>query len=222
MKAQSLTRTQFLKVAAGALAGMALAGAAANVYAVDSLQCNKSGKSCRFNMVRNAGLPAACLPNASAKVKVRRGGPTELMKVEVDGLRPNTDYDFFVIQVPKSPFGLSWYQGDIETDDYGHGEQTFEGRFNEETFIVAPTGVQPLAPLVHNSNFPDAVFGQTTQVGPIHTFHLGLWFNSPADAASVNCPSAVTPFNGEHNAGVQVLNTSNFSDQQGPLFFIKP
>jgi hypothetical protein len=227
MKPQSraLTRTQFFKVAAGALAGMALAGAAANVYALDSVQCNKSGKACRFHMLRNTGLPAPCLPNARASVRIRAGGPTELMRVEVDGLRPNTDYDFFVIQVPKAPFGMAWYQGDIETDAYGHGEQTFEGRFNEETFIVAPNGgnlPQPPTPQVHNNAFPDGVFGQTQQVGPIHTFHLGLWFNSPADAASVGCPSAVTPFNGEHNAGVQVLNTSNFADQQGPLFFIKP
>jgi hypothetical protein len=26
-----------------------------------------------------------------------------------------------------------------------------------------------------------------------------------------------TPFNGEHNAGLQVLNTSNFPDDHGPL-----
>jgi hypothetical protein len=221
-KPRSLNNTRFVEMTACALAVLALAGAAAQTHAQDSVQCTGSGKACRFHMVRNAGLPAACLPNAKATVKVRAGGPTELMKVEVDGLRPNTDYDFFVIQVPKAPFGLAWYQGDIETDATGHGEQTFEGRFNEETFIVAQTGAQPLAPQVHNNAFPDAVFGQTQQVGPIHTFHLGLWFNSPADAASVGCPNTVTPFNGEHNAGVQVLNTSNFADQQGPLFFIKP
>ncbi len=57
---------------------------------------------------------------------------------------------------------------------------------------------------------------------PIHTFHLGLWFNSPADASNAGCPADVTPFNGEHNAGFQVLNTSNFPDLQGPSFLIKP
>ena len=57
---------------------------------------------------------------------------------------------------------------------------------------------------------------------PVHTFHLGLWFNSPDDAAKAGCPGDVTPFNGEHNAGIQVLNTSNFADLRGPLFFVKP
>ena len=32
----------------------------------------------------------------------------------------------------------------------------------------------------------------------------------------------MTPFNGEHNAGVQVLNTSNFKDLEGPLINVKP
>ena len=52
-------------------------------------------------------------------------------------------------------------------------------------------------------------------------FHLGLWFNSPADAAR---PAAgnVTPFNGEHNAGIQVLSTRNFADDQGPLRQLSP
>lgn len=29
--------------------------------------------------------------------------------------------------------------------------------------------------------------------------------------------SSVTPFNGDHTAGVQLLNTSNFNNDQGPL-----
>lgn len=76
------------------------------------------------------------------------------------------------------------------------------------------------APIVHSSAFPDANTNPVT--APVHTFHLGLWFNSPTDAANAGCPVDVTPFNGEHNAGIQVLNTSNFPDLQGPLFFVKP
>jgi hypothetical protein len=47
-------------------------------------------------------------------------------------------------------------------------------------------------------------------------YHLGLWFNSPADAQKATCPGATTPFNGEHDAGIQVLNTSNFPVLSGP------
>ena len=52
---------------------------------------------------------------------------------------------------------------------------------------------------------------------PVQMYHLGLWFNSPEDAAKAGCPDVVTPFNGEHNAGVQVLNTGSFPDLKGPL-----
>ena len=159
-----------------------------------------------------------CLPYATGRVTISSLGPVENMHVEVEGLPPNTDFDFFVIQVPKAPFGLSWYQGDIETDDHGSGVGDFTGRFNQETFIVAP-GPAP-APVLHHSPIPDAETNPPT--GPVHTFHLGLWFNSPQDAVRTGCPGTVTPFNGEHNAGVQVLNTSHFPDDQGPLRQLAP
>jgi hypothetical protein len=140
------------------------------------------------------------------------------MDVNVEGLPPKTDFDFFVIQKPGAPFGLAWYQGDIETNHNGEGHGRFIGRFNEETFIVAQGSVP--APVVHNNAFPDASANPVTN--PVHTFHLGLWFNSSVDAGNAGCPADTTPFNGEHNAGIQVLNTSNFPDLQGPLFFVKP
>lgn len=161
---------------------------------------------------------STCLPYAAGRVTISSLGPVENMHVEVEGLPPNTDFDFFVIQVPKAPFGLSWYQGDIETDDHGRGVGDFTGRFNQETFIVAP-GAAP-APVLHHSPIADAA--TNPQTGPVHTFHLGLWFNSPQDAVRAGCPGTVTPFNGEHNAGVQVLNTSNFPDTAGPLGHLVP
>jgi hypothetical protein len=161
---------------------------------------------------------ANCLQYATGRVTISSLGPVENMHVEVNGLPPNTDFDFFVIQVPKAPFGLAWYQGDIETDDHGNGVGDFTGRFNQETFIVA-LGAAP-APVLHHSPIPDAETNPPT--GPVHTFHLGLWFNSPHDAVQAGCPGTVTPFNGEHNAGVQVLNTSNYPDDQGPLRHLVP
>jgi len=88
-----------------------------------------------FDMVVSGGA-ATCLPDAQGEVHVVSLGPVEVMNVAVKGLPPNTDFDFFVIQLPVAPFGLSWYQGDIETDDSGHGHQIFIGRFSIETFIV--------------------------------------------------------------------------------------
>jgi hypothetical protein len=190
-------------------AGLVLALASMTATAQDTI----------FNMVRSStAVGANCLPNATGRVTIHSIGIAETMHVEATGLPPNTDFDFFVIQLPNAPFGLSWYQGDVQTDSTGRGIADFVGRFSIETFIVAPgTGV---APIVHSTGpFPDA--GTNPATGPVHTFHVGLWFNSSADAAAAGCPNSVTPFNGDHTAGVQALSTRNFPDTAGPLRRIK-
>jgi len=172
-----------------------------------------------FDMVRNAALPSACVPNAKGHVVIRTLGPVEVMEVAVTGLPPTTNFDFFVIQVPKAPFGISWYQGDMETNAAGRDHQRFVGRFSIETFSVAP-GTASAPEVFDEQPFPDTEANPPFR--PIQMYHLGLWFNSPEDAQKAGCPNTVTPFNGEHHAGVQVLNTSNFNDDQGPLRQLQP
>jgi hypothetical protein len=166
-----------------------------------------------FDMVVSPGA-RACLPDAEASVTIDPKGEAEDLVIQASGLPPKTGFDFFVIQVPNAPFGLSWYQGDLETNGAGRAVQHFRGRFNIETFIVAP-GVAPAPQVFNDPPFPDAA--QNPATNPVQTYHLGLWFNSPADAAKAGCPNTVTPFNGEHNAGIQVLNTANFPNDFGPL-----
>jgi hypothetical protein len=194
-----------MSLAAGLMALSATTLNAAAQHAGDS-------KVFEFPMVVSAGA-SACLPKASGRVTIHSVGAVEIMHVAVTGLPPKTDFDFFVIQVPKAPFGMSWYQGDIETDHHGNGHATFIGRFSIETFMVAP-GSAP-APVVFNGPFPDASLNPPTN--PIQMYHLGLWFDSPADAQKAGCAGTVTPFNGQHDAGIQALNTSNFPDAAGPL-----
>jgi hypothetical protein len=176
-------------------------------------------QSFAFKMVPSAASAAAgCLAHARANVRIISAGQVEIMEVDAAGLPPSTEFDFFVIQVPNAPFGLSWYQGDMRTNAQGRAFQTFIGRFNPETFIVAP-GVAP-APTIHDDPpFPDAC--QNPQTAPVHTFHLGLWFNSPADAVAAGCGNATTPFNGEHNAGPQAMSTRNFPNEAGPLLHVQ-
>ena len=154
-----------------------------------------------------------CLPNATGRVTITPADTVEHMHLEIAGLPANTDFDFFVLQVPNAPFGLAWYQGDISTDKNGRGGGNFVGRFSSETFIVAP-GVA-VAPVVFKGKFPDANTNPTT--APVQLYHLGVWFNKPKDAAAAGCPNTETPFNGEHNAGIQILNTASFPDRNGPL-----
>lgn len=71
------------------------------------------------------------------------------------------------------------------------------------------------APEVFGGAFPDASLNPS--FNPIQMYHLGLWFDSFDAAQKAGCPATVTAFNGQHNAGVQVLNTSNFPDDHGPL-----
>ena len=173
-----------------------------------------------FSMVRSAGASAlpSCIPDAKGRVTINSLGNVEVMHMEVSGLPPKTEFDAFVIQLPNPPFGLSWYQGDLTTDERGNGVADFIGRFSIETFIVAP-GSGP-APVVHQQPIPDANSNPVT--GPVHTYHVGLWFGSPDAANNAGCGNGATPFNGEHNAGIQVLNTSNFPNLQGPLLKVKP
>jgi hypothetical protein len=198
----TLVRRRLSMIATGgilALAGFAAAPADAGKF--DNFS---------FNMVRANGIEA-CPKTARGSVTISPTfGLVENMHVEVSGLPANTDFDLFVIQVPTSPFGLAWYMGDMLTDSTGVAVSDFIGRFSIGTFVVAP-GVAP-APVVLKD---DA--NKNPQTAPVQLYHLGLWFDTPAAAIAAGCNSIVTPFNSTHNAGVQVLNTSDFPNDSGPL-----
>ena len=123
-----------------------LAAAGAATIAVTSAAAGTSVTQTSFHMVRSAtAVGAGCLKGAQARVTIRSQGPVEVMRVSADHLPRNTDFDLFVIQVPNAPFGISWYQGDLESNGRGHAEGTFIGRFSIETFAVAPN-VAPGSP----------------------------------------------------------------------------
>jgi len=154
-----------------------------------------------FDMIASPGI-SACLPKAKGHVTITPGSLNDEMSVSVSGLVPNTGYDLFVTQLPNKPFGIAWYQSDLETDAHGNGSVTVRGIFDVETFSVSTGG--------------------TTQFAPTHQYHLGLWFNEPKVPFNKGCEPGktqpvVTPFNGEQHAGIQVLNTANFADNAGPL-----
>ena len=166
-----------------------------------------------------ASTTAGCLIGAGAKVKVVHRGQVEEMTIDAAGLPKNTDFDVFITQLPNAPFGVSWYQGDLETNSKGTAHVKFVGRFSAETFAVAP-GPGP-APVVHNTGtIRDAAINPP--FAPIHTYHVGVWFNSATDAAAAGCTNVVTAFNGEHTAGPQALSTTQFPDTTGPLRQLTP
>jgi len=117
---------------------------AASVAALASVQAQAQPKTIKFAMTVSTGA-STCLPNAAGTVYVHSFGEFENLEVIVKRLPPNTGFDLFSIEVPKAPFGLAWYIGDIVTDSNGVGVGNFVGRFNIETFVISP-GVPAAAP----------------------------------------------------------------------------
>jgi len=188
-------------IAVLSLVVVALAATAA--FAVDSTT---------FNMVRSqTAVTSNCLEDARAHVNViTTATDQQIMDVTVNHAPANTEFELFVTQQPNSPFGISWYQSDFETNNQGHGEVRARGIFSEELFAVAPGSVN--APQVD-----DLDAEKNPAFAPVHTYHLGLWFGSPEEAQAAGCPANVTPFDGDHSAGIQAFSTRNFPALHGPL-----
>ena len=203
MSTNTTTKRVVLVVGAALLMAVLFAAAA---FAVDETS---------FKMVRSESAEANdCLKGASANVDIRTLGGNQIMDVEVKNAAKNTGFTLFVIQKPNDPFGVSWYQGDLDTDNQGNGKVRVIGIFSEETFAFSPAKVK--APQVDDQ---DAEKGP--KFAPVHTLHLGMWFADPKEAKEAGCSGTVTPFDGDHEAGIQALSTRNFPDLKGPLGKIK-
>jgi hypothetical protein len=204
MKYTTFPSRRALTPIAAAASALGLAGTTALTVGATSAGAavtSSHARSFTFKLVPYAGI-AACLPHAGGKVTITPGKQNDIMQVWIHGMPRGAEFDLFVIQQPAKPFGVSWYQTDVNADRHGNGSATVRGIFDKETFSVSPGG--------------------TTTFAPTHQYHLGLWFNSPRTPFNLGCepgaPNPVaTPFNGEQHAGIQVLNTAQFPVNAGPL-----
>lgn len=165
----------------------------------------QSASTFNFNLIASPGI-SSCLPRASGSATITTGSLNDKMTVNVSGLPANTGFDLFIIELPNKPFGVAWYQSDLQTNYAGTGSASVRGIFNVETFSVS---------LGDNQNPPVAFV-------PTHQYHVGLWFNDPKVPFNLGCEPGqpnpiITPFNGVQHAGIQVLNTAEFPDNAGPL-----
>jgi hypothetical protein len=105
MKKAKKVSAVFLGLGGGLLAliGMSLGGPVRTAAAEETVAANETVAAAfnhriDFQMVRSAGAVAAnCIPNAHANVTVVSLGPVEVMTVDIGGLPPNREFDFFVI-----------------------------------------------------------------------------------------------------------------------------
>ena len=177
MQASKIT-ARFVRraLAMGAVSGLALtAGLTAASGATGGAGAPaKAAQTFSFKLVPSSPAIKACLPHASGRATITTGRLNDTMKVSISGMPRGAGFDLFVIQQPLTPFGVSWYQSDVNAGDEGSGSATVKGIFDSETFSVSPGG--------------------TVTFPPTHQFHLGLWFNNPKHAvqpglrAGGHCP----------------------------------
>jgi len=170
----------------------------------------------RFSLVPNpafvrclAAFPDDPSRPPSAIVTVRRGRLNDQMEVSLRNVKPGLAFDLFTVErtpflvdgdpdpdfQPKG-FGLAWYQSDLEVRNDHRNETTIR------TVLL------------------DQIFGLDSSVGlaPTNTFHVGFWFDAPADAAPCGFAGAPTPFNGRHDAGpLAMISLPDAKTNLGPL-----
>jgi len=134
---------------------------------------------------------AACMPGARVSVDVKltedeRG--FDVFRIRARHLPPSRSFTVFLLEQAGAPFGAAEYIGDFSTNKHGNAHNTYR-LIVEEAFSST------------------LVNGQRVRVD---LNRIGSWFADPADDDFCLGPnSAVTPFDGDNEAGVQAFNSAN-------------
>jgi hypothetical protein len=182
--------------------------AAAPVRAQDDLAA--AATKATFTLTVNPAI-LSCLQQSTkdaptATVTVVKGKLNDTLAIKLKHVKPGLAFDLFTVENSRflstgalDPafvnFGLAWYQSDIEVGKSGSGSAKIQTILVSQIF-----GFDPAATLA-----------------PTNTFHVGFWFNNPADAAACGF-TGTTPFNGKHNAGPLAMESvPDATTDLGPL-----
>jgi hypothetical protein len=151
-----------------------------------------NAKDLHFSLALSSDALKKCLPRAKVNVSVALTTDQigkDVIKIDASGLPPKTSFTAFFLEVPAAPFGAAEYFGDVNTDKYGKAHAEFQ-------LIVQEAFASTL------------VNGKRVRVD---LNHMGMWFADPAsdDFCFGKGGGAVTPFDGDNEAGVQVFNSAN-------------
>ena len=135
---------------------------------------------------------AQCMPYAQLNVTVQlttdqRG--FDRFDIRARNLPPDRDFTVFLLEKAESPFGAAEYIGDFTTDASGNAHNTFH--------------------LIVQEAFSSTIVGGNRVRVDLN--RVGVWFADPADDDFClgQGGGAVTPFDGDNEAGVQVFNSRN-------------
>jgi hypothetical protein len=183
----------FVLLAVGGAAGFVVAGrtdggSPLNLVSNDT----NTAKALKFHLVPSSDQLRKCMPKAKVNVRVDLTTDQvgfDTVTFDVSGLPANTSFTAFFLEVPASPFGSAEYFGDVDTDKYGKAHVKFT--------------------LIAEEAFSSTLVGKDRVRKELN--HMGMWFADPKDDDFCFGPGkgAVTPFDGDDEAGVQAFNSAN-------------
>lgn len=144
-----------------------------------------------FRVVPASAAVAHCLPDATGKVTVLHKEDTlgvDTLHLDVKGLSTNTDFAVFLTSADAfatPPFGAVEYIGDFTTNAAGIGSLKVDAIIAEAFVSTVVSGTRVRA----------------------NVDHLVFWFADPAQAQAACGLTAVTPFDGDGNAGPAALSS---------------
>jgi hypothetical protein len=157
-------------------------------HTASHVQASRSSQV-KLSLTPSSSALAQCFPKAKAKVTVdlttdARG--KDKFRIVASGLKPRTDFTVFLLQQAGSPFGAAEYIGDFTTDRHGRGANTFN-LIVEEAFAF------------------NNVTKARTDLNSV-----GFWVADPKDDdGCLGANSPVTGFDGDGEAGVQMMNSGS-------------
>jgi hypothetical protein len=191
---------------------VAIASVAVLASTAASSASNGKQDEARFQMFPNPAQ-VNCLKGSdnphrppTVDVTVDRGDQNDTATLRLKNFKPDIQFDLFTVEKSNqnadgtpvtgfSNFGMAWYQSDIHVSHSGRAT------VKVKTILL------------------DQIFGfdPAVALAPTNTFHMGFWFNDPADAAPCGFTGS-TPFNGEHQAGpLAFITRPDAQTTLGPL-----
>jgi hypothetical protein len=145
-----------------------------------------------FDLAPSSAAIASCFPDLRAHVEVKLQTDKvgfDTFEIDAQGLPARTSFTVFLLEQPGSPFGAAEYIGDFTTEPNGKAQNTFNLIVGEAFASTLVNGVRTRAELNH----------------------VGFWFADPTgdDVCFGPGGGAVTPFDGDSEAGVQAMNSAN-------------